>query len=120
MIQCMESDCIFCKIVQGSIPADLVYSDENCVAFRDIHPQAPVHILVVTKRHFRDLPALCEHGDEGLPGQLLRAANHVARAAGLHEQGFRLVINIGSHGGQSVPHLHAHVLGQRPLGWPPG
>ena len=125
----MAADCIFCKIVDRSIPAELLHADEHCVAFRDIHPQAPTHVLVVPRLHVRDLPELCGPGDtgleadasrQGLPGHLLRVANRVAQAEGLHERGFRLVINTGEHGGQSVAHLHIHVLGKRHLGWPPG
>lgn len=116
----MTSDCIFCKIAQGSIPSDLVWSDENFIAFRDIHPQAPTHLLVVPRKHYRDLPELCEQGDEKLVGQFLKVVNQVAEKAGLLASGFRTVINTGSHGGQTVPHLHVHVLGKRALSWPPG
>ena len=115
------SDCIFCKIAAAEIPAQLLYTDEHCVAFRDIHPQAPTHILVVPRRHVRDVPDLFDmKGDSDLGGHLLRVANQVAKADGLHENGFRLVINTGAHGGQSVPHLHIHVLGKRSMTWPPG
>jgi histidine triad (HIT) family protein len=118
------SDCIFCKVAAGEIPTELLYTDEHCVAFRDIHPQAPTHILVVPRRHVRDVPQLFEmQGDSSsgtLGGRLLKAANEVAKAAGLHEKGFRLVINTGEQGGQSVPHLHVHVLGKRSMTWPPG
>jgi histidine triad (HIT) family protein len=121
------SDCIFCQIASGAIPAELLYTDENCVAFRDIHPQAPTHILVVPRQHVRDLPEL--FASDGatdlpdradLPGQLLRAANQIAKNEGLHESGFRVVVNSGAHAGQSVPHLHLHILGKRPMAWPPG
>jgi histidine triad (HIT) family protein len=120
------SDCIFCKIAAGTIPTEMLYTDEYCVAFRDIHPQAPTHVLVIPRRHVPDLPGLYSEnldGKEGageLAARLLKAASQVARDAGLHESGFRVVINTGEHGGQSVPHLHLHVLGKRPMAWPPG
>lgn len=117
-------DCIFCKIGSGQIPAPLLHDDADCVAFRDIHPQAPTHILVIPRRHVRDLlelsTATADATAEPLLGRLLRVAGDVATAAGLSADGFRVVINTGAHGGQSVFHLHLHVLGGRPLGWPPG
>jgi histidine triad (HIT) family protein len=117
----MAADCIFCKIAQGTIPVTLLHSDEHCVAFADKNPQAPVHLLVVPRLHVRDLPELCAHGEGGtVSGHLLRVANQLAQTSPLHEKGFRIVINTGEHGGQSVFHLHLHVLGGRPLGWPPG
>ncbi len=105
-------DCIFCKIVEREIPARVVHDDEHVVAFHDIHPQAPTHLLVVSRRHvgsFSDLD------DPRLAGALLLAARKVARDAGL-EKGWRLIGNVGAHGGQEVGHLHLHVLGGRPLG----
>lgn len=120
------SDCIFCKIAAGAIPAEMLYSDEHCIAFRDIAPQAPTHILVIPRRHVRDLPGLFAASVDGsgegaeVAAHLLQAASQVAKDAGLHDSGFRVVINTGEHGGQSVAHLHLHVLGKRQLAWPPG
>jgi histidine triad (HIT) family protein len=100
-----------------------LYQDDLCVAFRDIHPQAPTHLLVIPRAHVRDLLEVASQGEaqaEPLMGRLLRVAADVARQAGLADGGFRLVANTGADGGQSVFHLHLHVLGGRPLGWPPG
>ena len=105
-------NCIFCKIVAGEIPSDRVYEDEFLLVFRDIQPQAPVHLLIVPRRH---LESLDELEDADLAGRLLTAAGRVAREAGL-ERGWRLIANTGAEGGQEVPHLHLHVLGGRPLG----
>lgn len=116
----MNAGCIFCRIADGQIPATLIYKDEDAVAFRDINPQAPVHALVLPRRHFADLPALLAAGEARLAGKLLDVVGQVARDLGLGEQGFRVVVNTGEHGGQTVPHLHLHVLGGRHLGWPPG
>ena len=104
--------CIFCRLVAGEIPATRVHEDADVLAFRDIHPQAPTHVLVVPKRH---VPSLSELNDVRLAGALLSAAVAVARAEGL-AQGWRLIANTGEHGGQEVLHLHLHVLGGRPLG----
>jgi histidine triad (HIT) family protein len=111
--------CLFCRIVAGEIPADTVHQDEHCLAFRDINPQAPVHVLVIPREH---LESLDEAGrkDEGLLGHLLRIAARVANEQGLAESGYRTVINTGAGAGQSVFHLHVHVLGGRQLTWPPG
>jgi histidine triad (HIT) family protein len=119
------SGCIFCRIVVGEIPATLVHADEQVIAFRDVNPQAPVHVLVVPRRHVASLAELAagDGGDDAALGAaLLSAASRVARAEGLAEpgRGFRLVANTGPEGGQSVDHLHFHVLGGRPLAWPPG
>ncbi len=113
------SDCIFCRIVQGEIPADLVYEDDEVVAFRDVAPQAPVHILVIPRRH---VATLLDTGpdDRQLLGRLQQAAIEIARREGLDKRGFRLVINCLEQAGQSVFHLHLHLLGGRRLGWPPG
>ena len=110
---------IFAKIITGEIPADVVYEDEDVLAFRDIQPQAPVHILVIPKKPIVSV-AHAEPADERLMGQLMLVAARVAREAGLESDGYRLVTNIGRDGGQSVYHLHIHVLGGRALGWPPG
>jgi histidine triad (HIT) family protein len=112
-------ECIFCRIVDGSLPATLVLENEHVVAFRDVNPQAPVHILVVPRRHVVSVAAL-EPDDASLPAALLLAAGEVARREGLEGPGYRVVTNVGEDGGQSVAHLHLHVLGGRSLSWPPG
>ncbi len=113
------STCLFCRIARSDIPARIVYRDDEVVAFHDVSPQAPVHILVIPVRHVSGLSALGPD-DTGLAGRLLQVANEVARLAGVLTSGFRLVVNDGADGGQSVPHLHLHVLGGRQLSWPPG
>jgi histidine triad (HIT) family protein len=114
----MSSDCLFCKIVAGTIPAKRVYEDEQCLCFPDIHPQAPTHLLMISKRH---IGSLAEAGadDAALLGHLLAKTAEVARSAGL-ERGYRVVVNTGPDGGQTVDHLHLHLLGGRHMGWPPG
>ncbi|MFN2370262.1 MAG: histidine triad nucleotide-binding protein [Candidatus Krumholzibacteriia bacterium] len=111
--------CLFCGIAAGEIPSTQVYADDEFLAFRDIDPKAPVHVLVIPRRHVaavRDLGA----EDQDLAGRLLLVAARVAAAEGLAERGYRLVVNCGDEGGQTVPHLHLHLLGGRPLRWPPG
>lgn len=110
---------IFARIISGEIPADKVYEDEHVVAFRDISPQAPVHVLVVPRR---PLVSVADASDDDalLLGRVMLAAAQVARQLGLEEAGYRLVTNVGADGGQSVPHLHVHVLGGRQMVWPPG
>jgi len=110
-------DCLFCRIAAGTIPADLVHESERYVAFRDINPQAPTHVLVIPREHVASLNAA---NDTGLLGGLLLCARDVAAREGLAEDGYRVVVNTNAHGGQTVFHLHAHVLGGRILGWPPG
>ena len=113
------TDTIFGKIARGEIPADLIYEDDRAVAFRDIHPQAPVHLLVIPRASLaslNDAPA----ADAALLGHLLQVCATVAAQEGLAEDGYRVVNNIGRNGGQTVDHLHFHVLGGRRLGWPPG
>lgn len=112
-------NCIFCRIVAGEIPAKVVHQDEDVLAFQDLNPQAPVHILIIPRRH---VPSLAELDDDDgdLGGRLLLVAKEVAREQGVEVGGFRLVTNTGSDGGQSVAHLHFHLLGGRSLGWPPG
>ena len=114
-----EQDCIFCKVVAGEISADIIHTDERAVAFRDINPQAPVHVLVIPRAHMDSLDDASGR-DEGVLGHLLRVAARVANAEGLSESGYRTVINTGAGAGQSVFHLHLHVIGGRPLNWPPG
>ena len=112
-------DCVFCRIAREEIPADVVYHDEGVVAFRDVNPQAPTHILVIPRRHVASVAALGE--DDGAEaGGLILAARRLARDEGLEDQGYRLVINTGSQGGQTVDHLHLHLLGGRGMTWPPG
>ena len=113
------AETIFGKIISREIPADIVYEDDDVLAFRDVTPQAPVHVLVIPKRPLVNLLEV-QPGDTLLLGQLMQAAVHVARTLGLDETGFRVVVNAGPDGGQSVDHLHLHLLGGRPLGWPPG
>jgi histidine triad (HIT) family protein len=110
---------IFAKIINRQIPADIVYEDDNVLAFRDVSPQAPVHVLIVPKKPLTNL-ADASPDDTLLLGQLLQAAVHVARTLGVAETGFRVVANVGPDGGQSVDHLHLHLLGGRHLTWPPG
>jgi len=108
---------IFAKIIRGEIPADIVYEDDLALAFRDIAPQAPVHILVIPKE---SVESLATASDASLLGHLMGVARDVAAAEGLNDEGYRVVTNIGTDGGQSVFHLHLHVLGGRRLSWPPG
>jgi histidine triad (HIT) family protein len=110
--------CLFCKIIDGSIPSTAVYEDELCYAFADLHPQAPVHVLVAPREHIASLDDT-DKTDGALLGHLLWAASEVAREKGL-TSGYRLVVNTGPDGGQTVEHLHVHLLGGRPLTWPPG
>jgi histidine triad (HIT) family protein len=114
----MIDDCIFCKIVRREIVADEVLRDEHVVAFRDLNPQAPVHILVIPTTHAEHLSAFAARGDGAAAARLLTAAAEVGARFG--PGGYRVVINEGPDAGQSVFHLHAHVLAGRPLGWPPG
>ncbi|MBL9175158.1 MAG: histidine triad nucleotide-binding protein [Verrucomicrobiales bacterium] len=110
---------LFQRIIARQIPADIVYEDDLVLAFRDIHPQAPVHVLVIPKKVIPRIGAATD-ADQATLGHLLLKAAEVARTLGLSETGYRLVFNHGAHGGESVPHLHCHILGGRPLGWPPG
>ena len=111
--------CIFCRIVRGEIPAQRVHEDESTIAFADLNPQAPVHVLVVPRVHIATLADLTAE-DGALAGQMVLAADQVARTSGLGERGYRLVWNCREEAGQSVFHLHLHVLGGRAMRWPPG
>ncbi len=111
-------DCLFCRIASGGIPAKKAYEDDQTLAFYDIDPKAPVHVLVIPKKHIASIAAASEE-DFGLVSHLMRVAQQLARELNL-DNGFRLVINTGKDGGQSVGHLHIHLLGGRALGWPPG
>jgi histidine triad (HIT) family protein len=115
----MAEDCLFCKIIAGEIPSNKVYSDDQVYAFRDINPAAPTHILIIPHKHLTDVSA-ANGEDQALLGHLLLKANAVARAEGLADAGYRYVINTGKDGGQTVFHLHLHILGGRHLDWPPG
>ena len=110
--------CLFCKIANRERPGKIVYEDEQSVAFEDINPKAPVHILVIPRRHLATLLD-ANQADDGLLGHLLLVANRIARQMGIADRGFRLVINCNSEGGQAVYHLHLHLLGGRPLSWHP-
>lgn len=108
-------DCIFCKIAQGNVPAQVVFDGGDTLFFKDIHPKAPVHIIGITKKHLMSLDTMV--GDDHLTvGKLLHDATHIAREAGIFETGYRVVTNVGAHAGQEVPHLHFHILGGQPLG----
>jgi len=114
-----DTDCIFCKIVSGAVASTRVYEDELAVAFEDTNPQAPKHVLVVPREHLDSLNDAAA-GDEPLLGHLLRIASKVADQLSIAESGYRIVVNTGPEGGQSVEHLHLHVVGGRTLAWPPG
>lgn len=118
MPQTFVPDCLFCKIARGTIATDRIYEDELCVAFPDIAPQAPTHLLVIPKEHI-DSHAHAEEEHAALLGHLAGVTAKVARMRGL-KRGYRIVINTGEEGGQTVAHLHLHLLGGRPMGWPPG
>ena len=113
------SDCLFCKIVSGQIPGDVVYQDDEIVAFRDITPQAPMHLLIVPRRHIATLNELTADDDQ-LIGSMTRLAATLAGEQGYGERGFRTVFNCNAEAGQSVFHIHMHVLAGRSLRWPPG
>jgi len=113
------SGCIFCRIAEREAPAALLYEDEQCLAFQDSHPQARVHVLVIPRRHISSLNAAAA-ADEALLGHLLRVGAHIAREKGIDGAGFRTVINTNSAAGQSVYHIHVHILGGRIMRWPPG
>lgn len=111
------TDCLFCKIAAGDIKPDVLFEDEHVLAFRDIHPQAPLHVLIIPKQHIANLNALA---DKTLGGHLLQTAAHIAAEQGYAESGYRTVFNCNDQGGQTVHHLHLHVLAGRQMGWPPG
>lgn len=113
----MASDCLFCRIVSGELPAKLVGQNEHCVAFRDINPQAPTHVVIVPRQH---IPSLNEAADAATLGHLSLMAAMIAREEGLAESGYRTVVNTNADAGQTVFHIHLHLLGGRRMGWPPG
>ena len=114
-----DPDCIFCKIVSKQIPASMVYQDEQVTAFNDLNPQAPTHVLLVPNHHIANTEALESEHDAAV-GAVLRAARSVARAAGVADSGYRLVVNTGRDANNTVAHLHVHLLGGRGMAWPPG
>lgn len=111
-------DCLFCRIVAGTIPSTVVHETELAFAFRDLNPTAPTHVLVVPRRHIANAHEI-DAGDGPDVAALFTAAQEVARIEGIDESGYRLVFNVGEDSGNSVPHLHLHVIGGRPMGWPP-
>jgi len=113
------SDCLFCKILDGQIPAKLVHEDDRVVAFRDINPQAPMHVLVIPRRHISSLNDLTAE-DDGIVGEMVRRGGAIAREHGHGDRGYRTVFNCNADAGQTVFHIHLHVLGGRSLTWPPG
>ena len=115
----MENSCLFCRIVAGEIPAKLVYEDDEVVAFRDTNPQAPVHILLIPKEHIASAAEIDDR-HAGMLADIVQAASHLADAEGISAGGWRLVTNVGPDAGQSVFHLHFHLLGGREMTWPPG
>jgi len=114
-----EKDCIFCKIVSGAIPSERVFEDQLCIAFNDLSPQAPTHVLVIPRYHIDSLDTATD-ADKGLIGHLLLAGAEIAREKGFAEDGYRVVVNTNRDGGQTVFHLHVHLLAGRPFVFPPG
>jgi histidine triad (HIT) family protein len=114
-----DQNCLFCKIIAGEIPGEFVHQDDLCVVIRDLNPQAPRHVLVIPREHLESLDE-ASRKDEAMLGHLLRVGARIANDEGLAESGYRTVVNTGAGAGQSVFHLHVHVLGGRPMNWPPG
>ena len=113
------NDCLFCKIVAGEIPADIIFESETVVAFRDISPKAPTHVLIIPKRHIATINDLGE-ADKDVVGELFLVAARIAADEGIADEGYRAVINCNAAAGQTVFHIHLHLLGGRPMAWPPG
>ncbi|MDX9703616.1 MAG: histidine triad nucleotide-binding protein [Candidatus Auribacterota bacterium] len=113
------TDCLFCKIVNGTIPSKKIYEDEYVYAFHDIDPKAPVHILIIPKKHISGVPDL-RNDDDVVIGRIMRVAHHLAQENGIATSGYRVVVNSGKDAGQAVFHIHYHLLGGRHLAWPPG
>ena len=113
------SDCLFCKILANEIPADIVYESETAVAFRDINPQAPTHVLIIPRKHIATINDI-EEDDRAIVGSLYSAAREIAREEGFSNEGYRAVMNCNEAAGQTVFHIHLHLLGGRPFSWPPG
>ena len=114
-----NSDCLFCKILAGDIPADIIYESDTAIAFRDINPQAPTHVLIIPRKHIATVNEISD-ADQALVGSLYSAAREIAAAEGIAEDGYRAVMNCNEGAGQSVFHIHLHLLGGRAFGWPPG
>ena len=115
----MPSDCLFCRIIAGELPSAQVYADDSVVAIRDIAPQAPTHILLLSRKHISSL-AHADAADLDACGKLAAVGAKLAAQEGIAEEGYRLVLNVGRHGGQTVDHLHVHLIGGRQMAWPPG
>ena len=115
----MNNDCLFCKISAGSVPSEMVFDSDTLFAINDINPQAPTHILIIPRTHHSSLLEV-EENDHKLMGSIITVANNLAKERGLDKSGYRLVVNCGESAGQSVMHIHYHILGGRPLKWPPG
>ena len=113
------NECLFCKIVLGDVSADIVHEDDQVLAFRDINPRAPIHILIIPKQHLESLASVADENRD-LMGHMMLSTKKIATDEGLSQSGYRTVINIGADGGQTVNHLHLHLLGGRALRWPPG
>jgi histidine triad (HIT) family protein len=113
------SDCLFCKIINGDIPAKIAHTDDQCVAFHDVNPQAPTHVLIVPRKHVPSLNELTP-AEAGIVGHLHLVAAKLAKQHGLQQDGYRTLFNTGKLAGQTVFHIHLHLVGGRPLGWPPG
>lgn len=111
-------DCLFCKIINKEIPADIIYEDEHVIAFNDISPQAPTHALIIPRKHIATLNDV-QAEDEALVGHMVKTAAIIAKQLGFDENGYRTVFNCNPHGGQTVYHIHLHLLGGKPMGWPP-
>lgn len=112
-------DCLFCRVANGELPTDIMYEDDALLAFRDINPQAPTHVLIIPKRHIDNINHATSD-DAALLGRMVLAAKKIAEQEGIHDTGYRLVFNTKNHGGQTVYHIHLHVLGGRQMIWPPG
>ncbi len=114
-----SADCLFCKILDGDIPADVIFESDNALAFRDINPQAPTHVLIIPREHIATINEL-DAGDEAVVGNLFLVAKQIAKREGIADAGYRVIMNCNAAAGQTVFHLHLHLLGGRQMGWPPG
>jgi len=114
-----STDCLFCKILDGEIPADIVFESDDAIGFRDVNPQAPTHVLIIPRQHIATINDL-EDGDDAIVGKLFLAAQQVAKNDGIADDGYRVAMNCNAAAGQTVFHLHLHLLGGRQMGWPPG
>lgn len=114
-----EQDCLFCKILAGDIPADVIYESDSAIAFRDVNPKAPVHVLIIPRKHIATINDL-DSSDAAMIGSMIMAAKEIAHEEGLADDGYRVVMNCNQAAGQSVFHIHLHMLGGRTLAWPPG